>query len=75
MNKKNHRMNKKITGSLTGGCARLSMKSKYACNGLISPHVNFHNNRTRRANSLAVKIRRCGGGGGGGGGGRVEKES
>ena len=32
---------------LTSGFTRLIMKSKYACYGLISLHVDFHDNRTK----------------------------
>ena len=38
------------------------MKTKYVCRGLISPYVNFHNNRTMWSTNLHVKICKWGGG-------------
>ena len=42
------------------------MKTKYVCHGLISLHVNFHDNRKKRTVTSNIKIYRWGGGGGGG---------
>ena len=59
------------------------MRTIYACYGLISLHVNFHDNRTKWTVFSNIKICRWGGGGGegkraflsikGGGGGITEK--
>ena len=43
------------------------MKTKYVCRGLISPYVNFRNNRTMWSTNLREKFAGAGGGGGGGG--------
>ena len=46
---------------VTSGFTRLIMKTKCVWHILISPHVNFHNDRTMRTVTLLVKI--AGGGG------------
>ena len=38
------------------------MKTKYVCHNLLSTYVNFHYNRTIRANILLVKFNSRGGG-------------
>ena len=50
----------KIYG-LTSGFTRLIMKIKYVCHGLISLHVNFHDNRTKWTLTSNIKICRWGG--------------
>ena len=40
---------------------RLIMKTKYVCHNLLSTYVNFHYNRTIRANILLVKFNSRGG--------------
>ena len=39
------------------------MKTKYVCHSLISPHENFHNDRTMSTEPFLVKNCRWGGGG------------
>ena len=48
---------------LTSGFTRLIMKTKYVWHGLISLHVNFHENHTKWTVISYVKICRWGGGG------------
>ena len=45
---------------LTSGFTRLIMKTKYACYGLISLHVSFHDNRTKWTVTSNIKICRWG---------------
>ena len=46
--------------ALTSGFTRLIMKTKYVCHGLISLHVNFHDNRKKRTVTLNIKSCRWG---------------
>ena len=47
---------------LTSSFTRLIMKTKYVCHGLISLHVNFHDNRTKWTVTSNIKFCRWGGG-------------
>ena len=51
---------------ITSGFTRLIMETKYVWHSLISPHVNFNNDRTMWTVTLLSKNCIWGGGGGGG---------
>ena len=46
--------------NVTSGFTRLFMKTKYVCQNLISPYVNFQNNRTMWTKFFLVKFFRWG---------------